>query len=278
LGLNFIDTALAYGQGHSEQLVGRLLAERAGEIFVATKIPPKNHEWPARHGVSIESAFPKDHIIACTEQSLKNLGVDRLDLQQLHVWAENWTNDATWHETFLQLKQAGKIARFGISINDHMPDSALDLVRKGWVDSVQVIYNIFDPTPAEHLFPLCQEKQIGVIARCPFDEGALTGAMTETTSFEAGDWREDYFTPDRKREYAARLLPLRALQNQYGIASLAEMSLRFCLSHPAVSVVIPGMRTVAHVDANLAASDGHGLPGTLLSELATHAWPRNFYD
>jgi aryl-alcohol dehydrogenase-like predicted oxidoreductase len=278
LGLHFIDTALAYGQGHSEQLIGSLLKERKERVYVATKIPPKNQEWPARKGVPVSEVFPNQHIIACTEQSLKNLGVEQLDLQQLHVWSENWLSDLGWYHTLLKLQKEGKIARFGISINDHSPDSALEVVRREMVDSVQVIYNIFDPTPAQNLFPLCREKNIGVIARCPFDEGALTGAITETTRFEPGDWRARYFTKDRRKEVVARVDKLKGLLKDAQTATLSELALRFCLSHPDVSTVIPGMRTVSHVNQNMPVSDGIKLSQEVLDPLALQSWQRNFYD
>ena len=277
LGLNFIDTALAYGQGHSERIVGRLLKERPERIFVATKVPPNNQEWPARHGVSLQAVFPNDHIISCTERSLKNLGVEQIDLQQLHVWAKNWADEPSWYETLLKLKQEGKVAHFGISINDHDPNSAIAVVERGWVDSVQVIYNIFDPTPSQRLFPLCQKKNIGVIARCPLDEGSLTGAITEETQFEKGDWRRFYFSDERKLEVVARVEKLKGLLREAGVATLSELSLRFCLSNENISTVIPGMRRVSHVEKNLAVSDGKKLSNEILEKLACHAWARNFY-
>lgn len=279
LGLNFFDTALAYGQGHSERLLARLRSERSERLFIATKIPPKTHEWPARHGSRIADVFPKSHIVSCTEASLRNLGVERIDCQQLHVWAKNWAEEDEWHDALTQLRQEGKIAHFGISINDHEPDTALAVVQAGKVDTVQVIYNVFDPTPALRLFPLCVEKKVGVIVRCPFDEGGLTGRIAPTTVFEPGDWREDYFTPPRRAELEGRL---RALKK--GLPPLAEggmtlpmLALRFCLSHPAVSTVIPGMRRTTHVEENLAASDAGPLSDSLLKALADHSWPRNFY-
>lgn len=274
-GLTFIDTALAYGQGRSERLIAQLLRSRTERLCVATKIPPKNHEWPARPGSRIEEMFPRAHIIACTEASLKNLGVERLDLQQLHVWTADWTDHSEWYDTFKDLQREGKIDRFGISINDHEPDSALAVVRAGRIDTVQVIYNIFDPTPAARLLPLCQEKNVGVIARCPFDEGGLTGAITLRNCFEAGDWRENYFTAVRRGRTVLRVGRLRRLLT--GVGTLSELALRFCLAQKAVSTVIPGMRRVAHVDANLAASGAGPLPEATLHALASHAWPRNFY-
>ncbi len=277
LGLNFIDTALAYGGGHSERLIAKLLKARTERIYVATKVPPKTHEWPARKGSRVREVFPKEHIIACTEESLKNLGVARLDLQQLHVWAPNWKDELEWHETFLQLQKAGKIAHFGISINDHDPDSALEVIRAGLVQTVQVIYNIFDPAAASQLFPLCQEKEIGVIVRCPLDEGALTGVITPDTHFAPDDWREQYFTTSRKEEIAVRIGKISKVLNEANAGSLAELALRFCLSHPAVSTVIPGMRKFRNVNQNLPVSDMAPLSKKIVQKLASHAGPRNFY-
>jgi aryl-alcohol dehydrogenase-like predicted oxidoreductase len=277
MGLNFIDTALAYGEGHSERLVGKVLAEHAaGSIYVASKVPPKNRVWPARPGIGIEEVFPYDHIVDCTDQSLRNLGVAYLDLQQLHVWNPEWSPRDEWKRAVEDLKKAGKIRFFGISINDHQPDSALDAIQTGLIDTVQVIYNIFDQTPEEHLFPLCREKSIGVIARVPFDEGALTGNITEHTEFPAGDFRASYFRGDRKKEVAAHV---NALLADLGMdrSVLPQLALRFCLSQPAVSTVIPGMRSLRSVEENCAASGLGPLPERLLPILKKHAWNRNFY-
>lgn len=278
LGLNFIDTALSYGNGHSERLIGKLVSQRSERIYVATKIPPKNLEWPARKRVRLKEVFPKDHIVACTEKSLMNLGVERIDLQQFHVWAPNWIDEMEWYETLQQLKREGKVAHFGISINDHEPNSALDVVAADLIDTVQVIYNIFDPSAAFPLFLLCQEKTIGIIARSPFDEGALTGAITPETRFEPGDWREAYFTPKKKKEIAARVKHLKSLLDEAGASDLADLALRFCLSHPAVSTVIPGMRNTDHVYRNFLTSKKGPLSRQVLEKLAPHAWAKNFYS
>lgn len=278
LGLNFIDTALSYGNGHSERLIGKLVSQRSKRIYVATKIPPKNLEWPARKRVRLKEVFPKDHIIACTEMSLMNLGVDRIDLQQLHVWAPNWIDEMEWRETLQQLKREGKIAHFGISINDHEPNSALDVVAADLIDTVQVIYNIFDPNAVFPLFRLCEEKNVGIIVRSPFDEGALTGAITPETHFEPGDWREAYFTPKRRKEIVARVKRLKSLLDEAGANDVGELALRYCLSHPAVSTVVPGMRKTEHVYRNILASKGGTLSSEVLEKLAPHAWPKNFYS
>jgi aryl-alcohol dehydrogenase-like predicted oxidoreductase len=277
LGLNFIDTALAYGDGHSEKLVGKAVREHGDRIYVATKVPPKNYLWPARPGIGIEKVFPRDYIIRSTERSLKNLGLETVDLQQLHVWNPEWTDREEWRRAVDDLKMSGKVRAFGISINDHEPDSALDVLKTGLIDAVQVIYNIFDQTPGENLFPLCQALNVGVLARVPLDEGGLTGAITPETTFPAGDWREDYFRDDRKRQVAERVAALRRdLEGVEG--TLAEIALRFCLSHTAVSTVIPGMRRRETVESSCAASDRGPLPHRVLDTLKRHAWRRNFYE
>jgi len=276
LGLNFIDTALAYGDGHSERLVGQVVRGAGGRVFVASKVPPKNDQWPARRGIGIEQVFPYDYVIACTDQSLRNLGLEALDLQQLHVWNPEWFDRDDWRRAFRDLKESGKARAVGISINDHDPDSALELVRSGLVDAVQVIYNIFDQGPERQLLPVAQQMDVGVIARVPFDEGALTGTITEATVFDVDDFRTEYFAGDRKRQVAERVAALRRdLAGTPG--TLPEIALRFCLSHPAVSTVIPGMRTVRHVESNLAVSDAGPLDAPTLAILRRHAWDKNFY-
>ncbi len=276
LGLNFIDTALAYGDGHSERLVGRIVRESDRKLYVATKVPPKNQLWPARPGIDIDQVFPYDYVMECTEQSLRNLGVEAVDLQQLHVWNPEWIDRDDWRRAFEDLKRSGKVRAVGVSINDHDPDSALALVGTGLIDTVQVIYNIFDQSPEARLFPLAQERQIGVIARVPLDEGGLTGEITPDTEFEPSDFRAGYFSGDRKRQVAERVTAIR--RDLEGVpGTLAEIALRFCLSHPAVSTVIPGMRSVAHAEANAAVSDQGPLDPLTLGILRRHAWARNFY-
>jgi len=277
LGVTFIDTAYAYGEGHSERLIAQAFREAKRRVTVATKIPPKNMQWPARHTTPVSQAFPGDWMVSMTEASLKNLAADCLDIQQCHVWSDTWMGKGDWLETVARLKKAGKIRHFGISINDHEPDSALLAVASGVIDSVQVIYNIFDQTPAERLFPLCQQHGVGVIVRVPFDEGSLTGQLTPNTKFGHDDWRRNYFTPERLPETCRRVQALQPLVLKAGVSNLAQMALKHCLSHPAVSTVIPGMRKIRHVEDAVRASDGIVLPAEVLSELKHHAWPRNFY-
>ena len=277
LGLNFIDTALAYGEGHSEQLVGRVVREAGSRIYVATKVPPKNLLWPARPGVGIEQVFPYDYILTCAEQSLKNLGMDTIDLLQLHVWNPEWIARDEWRRGLEELKRSGKVRAVGISINDHQPDSGLEIIETGLIDTVQVIYNVFDQTPERNLFPLAQARNIGVIARVPFDEGSLTGKIDEHTQFDPSDFRAGYFRGDRKRQVREHV---ESMLRDLGVnaAALPGIALRFCLSHPAVSTVIPGMRSVRNAEANCAAPDQGPLPAETLAILRRHAWDRNFYD
>jgi aryl-alcohol dehydrogenase-like predicted oxidoreductase len=276
LGLNFIDTALGYGNGHSEQLVGQTVNRRSETVYVATKIPPKNRRWPGSADDHVDETFPGDHIRACTERSLRNLGVDAIDVQQFHVWHDAWLEQGDWLETVEALKQEGKIRCFGVSINDHAPDTALKLVRSGHVDTVQVIFNVFDQSPADELFPAVEEHEVGVLARVPFDEGGLTGRITPDSEFPEGDFRHDYFQGDRKREVYERA---QAIASDAGVAleDLPEIALRFILSFDAVSTVIPGMRSIRNVERNMAVGDGKGLEPEVVERLKAHRWVRDWY-
>jgi aryl-alcohol dehydrogenase-like predicted oxidoreductase len=276
-GVNFIDTALAYGEGKSEQLVGKAVKESGKKVYIATKVPPKNRLWPARPGVGIEEVFPAEYIIESTETSLRNLGVETVDLQQLHVWSPEWLDRDEWRRGFEALKSSGKARFVGISINDHQPDSALGIIETGLIDTVQVIYNVFDQTPEKALFPACLQHDIGVLARVPFDEGSLTGRITEETTFPKGDFRNYYFRDDRKKQVVERVA---AIVKDLGLAdtsAIPEIALRYCLSHPAVSTVIPGMRSLSSVEANVKAVAAGPLPKEVVEALNRHAWDRNFY-
>jgi aryl-alcohol dehydrogenase-like predicted oxidoreductase len=276
LGVNFIDTALAYGDGHSETLVGRVVRERREDVFVATKVPPANLRWPAQEGVPAQVVFPAAHVRLSCEKSLANLDVERLDLLQLHVWRDEFLDETEWQDELRALKAAGKVRWVGISVNDHSPRTALRAVESGFFDSVQVIYNIYDPTPADELFPACQSRDVAVIVRVPFDEGGLLGTIRPDTEFPKDDFRNLYFKGERRREVFERTETLRRHLGSEA-ASLPELALRFCLSHDAVSAVIPGMRRLSSVEANVAVSDGRRLSPALLGELRAQAWPRNFY-
>jgi len=276
LGVNFFDTAFVYGDGHSERVLGEALRGCGRPFFVATKVPSKTMEWPPHPTTPIARAFPFDWITQCAKTSLQRLGLERIDLLQMHVWLDAWVQAEEWRRARDDLKRQGIIRAFGISVNDHDPDSALKLVASGEVDSVQVIYNIFDQRPAEKLFPLCQEQDVGVIVRVPFDEGSLTGSFTPQTKFPRGDWRAGYFKGERLAETCARVEKLKPFLRP-GVSSLSALALKFALSHPAVSTAIPGMRRVANVEANCAVSDGQLLTPDELQRLKAHAWPRNYY-
>jgi aryl-alcohol dehydrogenase-like predicted oxidoreductase len=228
--------------------------------------------WPAGPDVALNDAYPADHVRAFTEQSLAHLGVDGIDLQQFHVWTDEWAADESWQRTVADLKADGLIRAFGISVNRWEPVNVMRALKSGVVDSVQVVYNIFDQSAEDELFPYCQEHGIAIIARVPFDEGSLTGTLTSASRWSEGDWRNTYFTPQRLAETLDRVERLEVLIPD-GM-DLPELALRFILEHPAVSTTIPGMRRVAHVERNVAASDGERLPPRLGEALETHRWVR----
>jgi aryl-alcohol dehydrogenase-like predicted oxidoreductase len=276
LGGTFIDTARGYGR--SEELVGRVLRAHEGEgLVVATKVPPKNGEWPARSGVPVEETFPGAHIRSSVEESLRASGLDAFDVLQLHVWSDDWVGRGDWLETVQALKDEGKIGHFGISINDYQPENALALIRSGAVETVQVIYNVFHQQPEEQLLPACQEHGVGVIVRVALDEGGLTGRITFGTRFEEGDFRARFFAGDRPAQVDEHL---RALTDELGVDrdALPDLALRYVLAHPAVSTVIAGMRTVRNVERNAATSDRGALPEEQLAILKRHRWERNWYQ
>lgn len=274
LGGNFIDTAMGYGRGHSEELVGQVLREHPG-TYVATKISPKNGQWPAQGRV--QDTFPAEWVIRCTENSLKRLGIPRIDVQQFHVWDDSWVGQGDWADAVQQLKRDGLIAHWGVSINDHQPENAIKLIETGLCETVQVIYNVFDQSPQDRLLDVCQSHGVGVIVRVALDEGALTGRITPDTTFPEGDWRQGYFGGQRKQELQEHL---RAIERDLGITTqqLPETALRYVLSHPAVSTVIVGMRSVANVERNVKLADGKGLPREQVEKLHAHRWDRNWYE
>jgi aryl-alcohol dehydrogenase-like predicted oxidoreductase len=272
-GCNFFDTAWAYGMGHSEWLLGELVkAHRGRRLYTASKIPPLNAKWPARAESLLEEVFPPDHIRRYTEKSLENLGLEVIDLIQFHVWSDAWADDDRWQRAVASLKRDGLVRAVGISINRWEPANAIRALRSGLIDAVQVVYNIFDQAPEDELFPICRELGIAVIARVPFDEGTLTGTLTVDSRWPEGDFRNNYFGGDNLRESVARAEALRPLIPPG--ETMATMALRWILSNPDVSVVIPGMRKASHVDANLGASDRGALPAALLAELRPHRWDR----
>jgi aryl-alcohol dehydrogenase-like predicted oxidoreductase len=273
LGCNFFDTAFAYGNGRSESLLGQLVrANPSKKIYTATKIPPKNMQWPALPENALEDCYPPDHVEEFLHKSLQNAGLDSFDLLQLHTWNDDWAGETGWSDKFDDLKRQGLIGACGISINRWEPWNGVKTVRSGKIDSVQVIYNIFDQNPEDDLFPACREMDVAVIARVPFDEGTLTGKLTKETTFPEDDWRHTYFNPENLVRSVERADALKPLVPQG--STLPEIALRFILSEPAVSTIIPGMRTLGHVESNIAASDAGPLPDDLLEKLRGHRWIR----
>jgi aryl-alcohol dehydrogenase-like predicted oxidoreductase len=276
LGVNLIDTARGYGE--SERIVGRVVRDHPdAEIYVATKVPPKNGQWPAPPGLDPMDAFPGDHIRESLRTSLQASGLDTFDVLQFHVWSDDWVGRGDWLETVSTLKSEGTIRAFGVSINDYQPENALELIRTGVVDSVQVIYNVFHQQPEEQLLPACAEHGVGVIVRVALDEGGLTGRIRAGTEFPDGDWRNDYFGGDRRRQVEEHV---DALVADLGIEpdGLPELALRYVLAAPEVSTVIPGMRSLRNVERNAAIGDGRRLSDERRAALGKHRWERNFYD
>jgi aryl-alcohol dehydrogenase-like predicted oxidoreductase len=273
LGCNFFDTALAYGEGTSERLLGELVRDTPERrIFIASKIPPKNRCWPSRRGFALADVFPPDHIRSSLETSLTNLGFSSMDLIQFHVWEDAWADDSRWQQAVEGLKRDGLVRAVGVSVNRWEPWNVLRILRTGLIDAVQVIYNIFDQAPEDELFPVCREGNVAIIARVPFDEGSLTGTLTLESRWPEGDWRNSYFVPanlNASVERAERLRPLVPAGS-----TMPEMALRYILSNPDVSTVIPGMRRPAHVRSNVAASDAGPLSSNLLALLREHRWDR----
>ena len=273
MGCNFFDTAWGYGEGLSEKILNALVKRHSQtKLYVATKVPPKNRKWPSKPEFKLADVFPSDYIVEYTEKSLQNLGVETIDLQQFHVWEDDWVKQDEWKEAITRLTQQGKVQAWGISVNRWEPNNSLQTLQTGLIDAVQVIYNIFDQAPEDKLFPLCRELNIGVIARVPFDEGTLTGTMTKETTFPDGDWRATYFVHENLNASVDHADALKPLLPE-GM-SLPEMALRFILSNPDVATTIPGMRKLRNVVANMSVSDGKGLPDHLLKELKNHRWDR----
>ncbi|HEX8187274.1 MAG TPA: aldo/keto reductase [Pyrinomonadaceae bacterium] len=274
LGVNFFDTAYVYGDGHSEGLLGQLVrANPDKRLYTASKVPPKNRKWPSRRESTLEDTFPPDYVEEYVHLSLKNLGLERVDLMQFHVWEDAWLEDGRWSKKLDELRSQGLVGAVGLSINRWEPWNGVRAVRTGLIDAVQVIYNIFDQNPEDELFPACREHEVAVIARVPFDEGTLTGTLTKESTWPEGDWRNTYFVPENLIPSVERADALKPLAGRAGL-SMPEMALRFILSNPAVSTIIPGMRKLKNVESNAAASDAGPLPVELLEELRPHRWER----
>jgi aryl-alcohol dehydrogenase-like predicted oxidoreductase len=273
LGCNFFDTAWGYGEGLSEQILGRLIKDYPGrKLYAATKVPPKNRQWPSKAQFALDEVFPEDYIIEYAEKSLRNLNIDCIDLLQFHVWEDSWADREEWKNAVTKLTDQGKVKAWGVSVNRWEPENGMKALETGLFSAVQVIYNIFDQNPEDRLFPLCEKLDIGIIARVPFDEGTLTGQLNYDTVFPPGDWRNTYFVPENLKASVDRANAIKPLIPE-GM-TMAEMALRFILSNKQVGTIIPGMRKTRNVEANIAASDGAGLSQSLLKELKKHRWER----
>lgn len=273
MGCNFFDTAWGYAEGLSEQVLGKLIGRHANKkLYAATKIPPKNWKWPSKPEYSLKECFPYEHIIEYTEKSLKNLNIECIDLQQFHVWEDHWADQEEWKRAVEKLKQDGKVQHFGISVNRWEPTNCIQTLHSGFIDSIQVIYNIFDQAPEDRLFPVCKDLDIAIIARVPFDEGTLTGTLTKETVFPANDWRSTYFVPENLNSSVEKAELLRKIVPD--TMTMPELALRFILQNHTVSSIIPGMRSVKNVKANMTVSDGQLLDPSHMNKLREHRWDR----
>jgi aryl-alcohol dehydrogenase-like predicted oxidoreductase len=273
LGCNFFDTAWAYGNGKSDGLLGDALQQNKNKrIYSASKIPPKNLQWPASPKYKYADVFPADHVFKYAQKIREKLQVDTIDVLQYHVWDDSWTNEPEFRATVDRLKHENYIHAFGLSLNRWEPENGIKAIRTGLVDVVQVIYNIFDQSPEDKLFPACQEFNVGVIARVPLDEGSLGGKMTLETKFPESDWRSKYFGPENLKATIPRVEKLKAIVPQN--VTLPELALRFILANPAVSTTIIGMRKHGHVRGNVATSDAPRLDAGLMAQLKEHRWDR----
>ena len=273
--VNFYDTALVYGDGHSEQLIAQCFGPWS-DVIIASKVPPKDRVWAVKPGTPLRNTFPKEYVLDSLDETLKNLGRKSVDIYQFHTWIDDWASDDEWQATVHEMKSSGKAKFVGISVKNDQPANVLKALDTGLIDSVQVIYNIFDQSPEDELFPYCRKNGIAVIVRVPFDEGSLTGAITPDTTFPEGDFRNMYFSGGRKQEAWERVLAI-AVDLGISMDKMPQIALRFCLSHPAVSTVIPGMQSTKHVAANTAAADAGPLPEETLRKLREHRWVRSFY-
>jgi aryl-alcohol dehydrogenase-like predicted oxidoreductase len=276
LGINLIDTAAGYGDGKSERIIGSVLKERSESVIVATKTPPLSGPWPPSPYCIASERYPEKYLRENVEQRLRNLGTDHLDILQLHTWTRAWNANPEPFNVLRQLKKEGKIRFIGISTPEHDQNSVIDLMKGGWVDVVQVIYNIFEQEPAAELLPVAAEKGVGIIVRVVFDEGALTGKWTKDTTFPEGDFRRSYFEGDRLPRAVARAAKIGAELGGSGL-TLAQAAIKFALSHAAVGTVIPGMRNPAQTEANCAVSELPAIAAPLMKKLHGHNWQRGFW-
>lgn len=271
-GCTFFDSAFAYGNGHSDSLIGEIAREYPQRpLVLASKIPPADGKWPSSPKSPLRTVFPRAHVLEYAEKIRRAFG-HPIDLLQFHVWEDAWAGEAEWQDTVEELKEKDVIETFGLSLNRWQPENGIAAIETGLIDAVQVIYNVFDQAPEDRLFQVCRERNVGVIARVPLDEGSLGGKLTLHTRFPEKDWRASYFNPKNLAQTVVRVEELKKILPK-GM-SLPEMALRYILSEPAVSTVIAGMRSAEHVRANIAVSDKGPLPAALIAKLRAHRWDR----
>jgi aryl-alcohol dehydrogenase-like predicted oxidoreductase len=276
LGVNFIDTAAGYGDGKSERIIAEVLKSRKEKVWVATKTPPLPGHWPPSPYCNMDERYPEKYLRENVEERLRNLQTDCLDVLQLHTWTRAWNRNPRPFEILRKLQAEGKIRAIGVSTPEQDQNSVIDLMRGGWIDTVQVIYNIFEQEPAAELLPVAQETKVGIIVRVVFDEGSLTGKFTPEMKFAPDDFRNNYFAGDRLERAVRRAEKVKADIADTGL-TLAQAALKFALMHPAVSTVIPGIRNIAQAEANTAASDAAPLSDALMLKLREHNWQRGFW-
>lgn len=278
-GINFVDTAELYGAGHSEEIVGESLRRwRGDKVYVATKIQPT--VWPSNDEDNplMRGRYPEWHLRQGVDLALARLGVERLDLLQLHCWLTDGIHNLDWLETLNALRVEGKIDKIGVSIRDYRPDEGVEVAELGLVDSIQVIFNLFEQRPIDALFPAGARSKTAFIDRVAFDSGSLGGLWTKDSyeGWEEGSQQREMFRGDRFTETFNRVEALKKIVAPY-YSSLAEAAIKFTLGSPEVSTVIAGMSNSRNIARNVSYSDGEPFPDALRAQLAEHNWPRNYY-
>ena len=279
-GINFVDTAELYGNGHSEEVVGAAVKSWKGnKIYIATKTRPIIWPSPDDNEPQMRGRFPECYLRDNIEKSLKRLQVERIDLFQLHSFMPSAMVELDWLETLMKLRREGKIDRLGVSLRDNRPQEGVELVGAGMVDSVQVIFNMFEQRPAAKLFHEGGRTNTAFIARVPLDSGSLVGNWTKDSyvKFEPGSQPFKMFHGERFGETLARTQRLKDLCKPY-YATLAEAAMRYVMSAPQLSTLIPGMKNPQEVDMNIAYSDGGSFPTELKEQLPPHIWIRDYYQ
>jgi aryl-alcohol dehydrogenase-like predicted oxidoreductase len=245
-------------------------------VYVATKIPPAPGAWPPSPYDGAEERFSEKYLRERLERSLRDLQTDSIDVLQLHTWTRAWNRNPTPLEHLRKFQKEGKLRGIGISTPEHDQNSLIDLMKGGWLDSVQVIYNIFEQEPAAEFLPVAEENKVGVIVRVAFDESALTGKLTKETKFGEGDFRRNYFAGDRLDRTVARVEKVKQTVGSEE-STLATAALKFALKPSAVSTVIPGIRNVQQAEMNIAVSDAKPMSDDLEKRLREHNWRRAFW-